>query len=201
VRGLRSDLYRAALLAVLALGALAATFIESVTDPLYRPLFALAGATGMRRGEVAGLRRKDVDLDRGRINVRSNRVTVGYEVQEGSPKTPRSRRTITVGPNVVTMLAEYLRQHPMLPEALFFPVHPASITQMFDRAVARTELPRLRFHDLRHSHVAHLIEANVHPAKVSARLGHATVAYTFDRYGHLFPEADDEAAAVTDIAV
>lgn len=178
-----------------------AAFIGSVSDPLFQTLFALAGATGMRRGEVVGLRRKDVDLERGRINVRSNRTSVGYQVQEGTPKTKRSRRTIDIGPNVTAMLKAYLHEHPMLPEALLFPVHPGSVSQTFDRAVKRTALPRIRFHDLRHSHVAHLIEQGVHPAKISARLGHASVAYTFDRYGHLFPEADAEAAVATDIAI
>lgn len=177
------------------------TFVASVTDPLYRTLFALAGATGMRRGEVVGLRRKDLDLAAGRITVRSNRTSVGYEVQEGTPKTKRSRRTIDVGPNVVALLKEYLLLRPMLPEALLFPVHPGSVSQTFDRAVKRAGLPRLRFHDLRHSHVAHLIDQGVHPAKISARLGHGSVAYTFDRYGHLFPEADAEAAVATDIAI
>lgn len=187
-------------------------FLASVDDLAWRTVFAVAGSTGMRRGEVAGLRRKDLDLDGAKLHVRSNRVTVRYEVVTTTPKTKKSRRTIALGPNVVAMLREYLATRPaMLPDALVFDVHPDSISQTFDRAIRRANtaraaeeralLPALRFHDLRHTHVAHLIARNMHPAKISARLGHSTVAYTMDRYGHLFPEADTELAEATDIAV
>lgn len=66
---------------------------------------------------------------------------------------------------------------------------------MFDRRVARLGLRRIRFHDLRHTHVAHLIAAKQQPLKIAKRLGHASAAFTQDRYGHLFEDADSQAAA------
>lgn len=68
------------------------------------------------------------------------------------------------------------------------------MARIFVRLVKRSGLPRIRFHDLRHSHVAHLIEAGVDPLTISRRLGHASVAFTLDRYGHLFDQAGATAA-------
>jgi integrase len=75
------------------------------------------------------------------------------------------------------------------------PLDPESVAKVFDRRVARLGLKRLRFHDLRHTHVAHLIAAKQQPLKIAKRLGHASAAFTQDRYGHLFEDADSEAAA------
>jgi integrase len=69
---------------------------------------------------------------------------------------------------------------------------------VFDRRVAHSGLPRVRFHDLRHSHVAHLIAADVHPLVISRQLGHASLAFTMDRYGHLIEEL--QPAAAKDVA-
>ena len=65
----------------------------------------------------------------------------------------------------------------------------------FTRRVARSGLKRIRFHDLRHTHVAHLIAAKQQPLKIAKRLGHASAAFTQDRYGHLFEDADSEAGS------
>ncbi len=78
------------------------------------------------------------------------------------------------------------------------PLHPESFGKVFDRRVARSGLTRIRFHDLRHSHVAHLIAAGVHPLVISGRVGHASVSFTLDRYGHLIEEL--QPAAAKDVA-
>lgn len=70
-----------------------------------------------------------------------------------------------------------------------------SVSATFRRRVNRAGVPVIRFNDLRHSHTAHLIAAARNPKEVSRRLGHASVAFTLNRYGHLMPEADAEAAA------
>jgi integrase len=85
-------------------------------------------------------------------------------------------------------------------DAVGSPLHPESPARIFTRLAKRSGLPRIRFHDLRHSHVAHLIEAGVDPLTISRRLGHASVAFTLERYGHLFDQAGSAAArAVGDI--
>lgn len=75
------------------------------------------------------------------------------------------------------------------------PLDPESIAQVFNRRVARFGLPRIRFHDLRHTHVAHLIASGEKLLLITRRLGHASVAFTQDRYGHLFEEAGSQAAS------
>ena len=72
---------------------------------------------------------------------------------------------------------------------------PESVAKVFARRVDRAKLPRIRFHDLRHSHVAHLIEAGESPLLVTRRLGHSSTSFTMDRYGHLLEHAGQQAAS------
>jgi integrase len=74
-------------------------------------------------------------------------------------------------------------------------VDPESVAKVFDRRVAKSKLPRIRFHDLRHSHCAILIASGQVPLlAITKRLGHSSVAFTQDRYGHLLPDAGSQAA-------
>ena len=75
------------------------------------------------------------------------------------------------------------------------PLNPDTITQWFDRTVRRSGLPRIRLHDLRHTHAPHLLAAGVGIKIVSERLGHASVAFTLDVYGHVMPGQQASAAA------
>jgi integrase len=75
------------------------------------------------------------------------------------------------------------------------PWNPDSVGRAFARAVARTELPRVRLHDLRHTHATHLLAAGTNVKIVSERLGHATVGFTLDVYGHVMPGQQADAAA------
>ena len=75
------------------------------------------------------------------------------------------------------------------------PLDPESVAKVFDRRVTRSGLPRIRFHDLRHTHVAHLIAAGEQPLLIAKRVGHASCAFTQDRYGHLFEDAGSQAAS------
>lgn len=91
-----------------------------------------------------------------------------------------------------------------LPEYVFTdlegkPVHPDAVSGTFERAVARSGLPRLTLRGLRHSHVVALIAEGFSPKLIQERLGHSSIQVTFDIYGHLLPGADEEAAA-TDFA-
>lgn len=74
------------------------------------------------------------------------------------------------------------------------PLHPESLTKMFQWRVRRAELPRIRFHDLRHTHATLALEAGVHPKVVSERLGHSSIAITMDTYSHAIPAMQEEAA-------
>ena len=171
-------------------------FVRLVANHELGPLFRLAGATGMRRGELVGLRWIDVDLERQRIDVRQQITSTDYIVRRDQPKSDRGLRVVTLDPDTADVLGS-LPRHPsgyVFVDATGQPRHPESIARIFTRLATRSALPRIRFHDLRHSHVAHLIEANIDPLTISRRLGHASVAFTLDRYGHLFDQAGATAA-------
>lgn len=171
-------------------------FLEFAGNHELAPLFRLAGATGMRRGELVGVRWGDLDPEGARINVRRQITSTDYIVRQGEPKSERGLRVITIDAGTVEVLRTMAR-HPsgqVFVDGDGHPLHPESVARIFGRLVKRSRLPLIRFHDLRHSHVAHLIEAGVDPLTISRRLGHASVAFTLDRYGHLFDQADATAA-------
>jgi integrase len=184
-------------------------FLLGVTDDPLGPAFWLAATTGMRRGEVLGLRWTDIDFPAGRLSVSQTVLNVAYEVVVSTPKTSRGRRSIALDPPTLSILSRH-RQHQLAqagkdsrpPEAsgLVFrrsdggPIHPDLFTQSFERAAKRLGLPRIRLHDLRHTHATLGLAAGI-PAKVmSDRLGHATVAFTQDVYMHAIPRMEEEAA-------
>ena len=169
----------------------------------------LAASTGMRRGEVLGVRWQDIDFDRRRVAIRQTIISIDYRVEIGEPKTARGRRSVALDSGTVTALrAHRVKQNQlklMLGEAwqdndLVFcrddgtPVHPDRFTQMFDKHVRDSGLPRIRLHDLRHTHATLALAAGIHPKVVSERLGHSTVAFTMDVYSHAIPSMEAEAA-------
>jgi integrase len=166
--------------------------------------------TGMRRGELAGLRWGDVDFDSATVTVRQTVTLAAGEIVFGEPKTARGRRTIDIDAETVTALREHRKcqlEHRMLLGAgwanhdLVFcspvgqPWKPDSISQAFDRQVTASGLPRVKLHALRHGHATHLLAAGVNPRIVSERLGHASVGFTLDVYAHALPGQQADAAA------
>jgi len=174
--------------------------------------FHLAAHTGMRRGEVLGLRWSDIDLSISRLSVRPAVISVAYEIQLSDIKTEHGRRTIDIDAGTVALLKKWRvrqqREHFALlgrriPEnALVFssptgePIHPDLFSQIFDRAVARSGLPRIRLHDLRHTHASILLANGVPVKVVSERLGHATPAFTMSVYQTVLPGMGAKAAAI-----
>jgi integrase len=168
----------------------------------------------MRRGEILGLRWPDLDLGSSWLSVRQTVVVVDHHPQVSEPKTARGRQCIALDPASIAALhahhtaqaAERLAAGPAWPNSdLVFtrpdggPLHPEYVRRQFDRHIHRAELPRIRFHDLRHTHATLALQAGVHPKIVSERLGHATVAMTLDVYSHAIPALQQDAAALADL--
>ncbi|HEY7105565.1 MAG TPA: tyrosine-type recombinase/integrase [Acidimicrobiia bacterium] len=185
-------------------------FLAKTSEHDHTTLFRLAAMTGMRRGELCGLRWSDVDLDAASLRVRQTMAAVRGELVEGVPKTERSARTIDLDPVTVAALKKHrtgqLEQRLLMGAGyadrdLVFakpdggPWNPDAVGRSFTREVERTKLPRIRFHDLRHSHATHLLAAGVNMRLVSERLGHATVGFTLDVYAHALPGQQADAAA------
>jgi integrase len=184
-------------------------FLAHVAGDRLYAAWALAASTGMRRGEVLGLRWCDVDLDAGRVSIRQTLVTVGYRVEYGTPKTDRGRRQIPLDTRTVAILRshrarqaqERLAWGPAYDDAdLVFAredgrwVHPDTFCQHFEKHVRNASLPRIRLHDLRHTYASLSLQAGVSVKVVSERLGHASAAFTQDVYMHALPGMQEDAA-------
>ncbi len=184
-------------------------FVSAVEHDRLYALWVLLLATGMRRGELAGLRWPDVDLDARVLAVRRSRVSVAYRVHDSEPKTKSGRRTVSIDARVAALLRAHRRQQ--LEERLAWgpawsdtgyvltnedgsPLHPERITVMFGRLVASAGLPRIRLHDLRHTSASLMLSSGVHSKVVSERLGHSSVSITLDLYSHVVPGLQSDAA-------
>jgi integrase len=163
----------------------------------------------MRRGEVLGLRWEDVDLEDARASVRQVLTSVNYELGFGEPKTAKGRRVVDLDTTTVAGLRshrarqaeERLAWGPGYRDlGLVFaredgsPTHPDALGDVFERITATAGLPRIRLHDLRHTHASLALAGGVHPKVVSERLGHAAVSFTLDVYSHTVPSLQREAA-------
>lgn len=170
---------------------------------------------GLRRGEVAALRWRNVDLETGALAVVASAEQTKAGVRYKEPKTGRARN-VSLSPTVVeelkswqTAQVEEMLRLGLRPDGDTFvvtqadgrPLQPRSITHEWVRLSRVKGLPRIRFHDLRHAHATHLLGAGVHPKVASERLGHSKVGITLDLYSHVMPGMQDEAAARVDEAL
>jgi integrase len=176
----------------------------------------LAVLGGLRRGEIAALRWRHVDLAAAQLAVVQSAEQTSAGVRYKEPKSGRAR-TIALSATLVTELRvhrmqqaeELLRFGKRLSDDYFVvtqvdgsPLRPHSLGQEWVRFVVRqSTLPRIRFHDLRHAHATHLLASGVHPKVASERLGHSKVGVTLDLYSHVLPNMQADAAAIVDGAL
>lgn len=165
----------------------------------------------MRQGELLGLRWRDLDLTLGMASIQQTLYRLGKVLLMKEPKSPRSRRSVALPPLLVETLhrlqaaqldyrqriGSEFRDHGLVfcqPNGK--PLHAHNIVQRdFRRVTRRAGVPRIRFHDLRHSHATLLLQQGVHPKIVQERLGHATIGITLDTYSHVIPGMQKRAAA------
>jgi integrase len=176
----------------------------------FEALYVLAITTGLRRGELLGLRWDDVSMERSTLRVGRALVREGGRHTLGETKTRRGRRQINLTPRTVsTLKAHHKKQQEekikltglYKDHGLIFatrvgtPINPENlVNRSFKPLLERASLPEIRFHDLRHTCATLLLGRGVHPKLVQELLGHATIAMTLDTYSHYMPSMGDQVA-------
>ncbi|MGH2363442.1 MAG: tyrosine-type recombinase/integrase [Chloroflexota bacterium] len=183
--------------------------LDAISGDRLEALYSVALAVGLRQGEALGLHWDDVDLEEGTLHVKTTLQFINGEWQFVEPKTSRSRRTIALP----CVAVGALRAHKDRQEferrsagkawqetSLVFatptgePLHGTTVTKAFQKILRGADLPRQRFHDLRHGCASLLLAQGVHPRVVMETLGHSTIALTMNTYSHVMPELQREAA-------
>jgi len=188
----------------------ARTFLDCCDREPLGALYALALYTGLRRGELSGLRWSDVDLDAGLVTVRrSLQRTRTHGLVFEEPKTEKARRSIRLAPAVVSVLKAHRKRQaearlaagPLWHDGdLVFctgigtPLDPRGLGIDYDRMIEKSGLPRIRLHDLRHTFATIGLSKNIHPKVMSEMLGHSKIALTLDVYSHALPSLQADAA-------
>jgi integrase len=188
--------------------------LQAAREHKLETLLTLALATGMRRGELLGLRWQDVDFEAGCLHVRRSVGRTGkYGLIESEPKTERSRRTIVLPAFVLAALKQHQQQQRAMRDEAgnewqehdivfcgrngrYFDL--TSLDYHFKKLLKSAELPNIRFHDLRHSAATLLLGRGVHPKVVQELLGHSTISMTLDIYSHVLPSIQQEAMSKLD---
>ncbi len=176
------------------------TFLEQTRESRYHIVFYLAIYTGMRRGEILGLSWSDINFEKKYIHIKKSLYKSKSGFQWMEPKTKSSQRFIYMDDD----LMKELRRHQLKqkeekmknrtvyqdkglvfakPDGDF--TTPNTVNGVFRWWVKKTDMPEIRFHDLRHTHATILLEMGVNPKVVSERLGHANIQTTLDVYSHV----------------
>jgi integrase len=175
-------------------------FLEQA-HPRYRTLFLMAVLTGMRRGELLALQRRDIDW-------KNSQIRVNRSVWKGTfipPKSKTSIRRIDMSPYLARELRRHIGASAGGERDLVFPntegnvIDPDTmVRRYFLPALKRAGIRKMRFHDLRHTNVALRIEQGQNVKYVQNQLGHASIQTTLDRYGHLITDVNTEQAKKLD---
>jgi integrase len=189
-----------------------ATILEAAKGTRLEAPVAIAIATGMRRGEILGLRWSDMDDDWTLLRVRRSLQTAdGLRFED--PKTRRSRRTVALPEFLRTYLQrqqeDQLRRRNKLGKRWKendlvidkgdgSPLNPDTMSSSWWYFCRAHGLPKIRFHDLRHAHATLMLLQGVHPKIVSERLGHASIGITLDTYSHVLPTMQEDAVRAFD---
>ena len=171
-------------------------------DPVWSDFFYTELTTGMRRGEICGLRWQDFDEKTGRLQIRravTNRKGGGVKV--GETKTEKGTRSIQLPPSTVEILkqrkkksySEWIFHNPTVPE---LPLSPETAYRRMKTLLRYAELPPIRFHDLRHTFATHALTSGVDAKTLSGILGHTNASFTLDTYTHVTTDMQKKASGI-----
>jgi len=190
-----------------------ADLLIAAQDNHYYPVIYTAVSSGLRQGEILGLRWRDIDIASRSISVNRCLYKRRGICQFLEPKTPHSRRRVAMTPKLAEFLGEYrlererlfheLGETIALDDLVFGtiegkPLDPGVVSHNFARIAKRAGLENVRFHDLRHTFASLMLQRGAKPKVISEALGHASVAFTLDTYSHIIEGMQEEAMALLD---
>jgi integrase len=189
-------------------------FINAFKNTIFEVPVHLALGLGLRRGEIFGLRWQDIDFDEGVINIHQTLVRTTRKLHFKEPKSETSIRSLSIPVNLLALLKAYKKKQNKIKmqnrdsyneeydlvmcNEIGEPINPDSFTKRFQEFIENNNLPKIRFHDLRHTNATLMLKGKIQPKIASKRLGHSTVAITNDLYSHVLDEMDKEASDVLD---
>ena len=175
-----------------------ASFFREARESGVFELYYLELATGLRRGELLGLKWEDIDLERGDLRVRRQVSRINGEVVEAPLKTKNAYRILPLAEDTVGVLKEQRKKVGNSPWVFPSPnggqISPDSVLHMLHRVLKRAGLPKVRFHDLRHTFATLALQNGVDVKTVSGMLGHFSAGFTLDTYAHITSAAQRQAA-------
>ena len=171
-------------------------FIDSVMNKrLSYMAFMTLYWTGMRLGELLALTPKDVDLEKRTISITKSYQRLGRKDVITSPKTPKSKRVITIPEFLAADIKDYMDSlYDLREDDRLFPITKYYLEHEMQRGIKESGVKRIRLHDLRHSHASLLIELGFSPLEIANRLGHEKVETTLNTYAHLYPNKQTKLA-------
>lgn len=162
-------------------------------------MFEILFWTGIREGELLALTLSDFDMSDNLLNINKTYHRINGKDVISTPKTDNSVRTIIIPNFLKEEVQEYIGQHYGLPEnERLFPIVARTLQKRLKKYEEKTGVKPIRVHDLRHSHVAYLINQGVEPLIIKERLGHKNIQITLNTYGHLYPSRQKEIAEMLD---
>ena len=174
------------------------SFLREAKESGVFEMYYVELATGLRRGEILGLKWEDLDLERGDLRVKRQVSRINGEVVEAPLKTKNAYRTLPLAEDTIAVLKEQKKKAGgspwVFPSPTGGPISPDSVLHMRHRVLKRAGLPRVRFHDLRHTFATLALQNGVDVKTVSGMLGHFSAGFTLDTYAHVTTAAQKEAA-------
>ena len=171
-------------------------FIDSVMNKrLSYMAFITLYWTGMRLGELLALTPKDIDLEKRTISITKSYQRLDKKDVITPPKTPKSKRVITIPEFLTADIKDYMDSlYDLREDDRLFPITKYFLEHEMQRGIKESGVKRIRLHDLRHSHASMLIELGFSPLEIANRLGHEKVETTLNTYAHLYPNKQTKLA-------
>ena len=174
------------------------SFLREAKESGVFEMYYIELATGLRRGELLSLKWRDIDLEHGSLRVQRQIARIDGEIVEAPLKTKNAYRTLPLSADAIDVLKAQRKKcgnsQYVFPSPTGGLISPDSVLHMLHRVLKRAGLPKVRFHDLRHTFATLALQNGVDIKTVSGMLGHFSAGFTLDTYAHVTTSAQKEAA-------